>query len=248
MAKQTIRKTPPSISLYGDAKMVLQNKWTHLKGTYGLQEQIIDLIFRKTYAFQNTNADVVKLKTITLNLYYSTYIRATTKLATGILQIQNLDARLQNGDLTLVDDVANVLSRRNYSFATKYCACHNPKAYLMSIAMNLWRNQKSRYARRERIAPTISSEEEGVQLEDIRAEGDILDGIVKKEEITQLKKCVEKLSDKHRQVVLLFYAAQLPVEDIAKTLKIPKGTVKSRLNKARTMLKEEMEAQGYGIR
>ena len=93
------------------------------------QEQIIDLIFRQKYAFQNTNADVVKLKTITLNLYYSTYIRATTKLATGILQIQNLDARLQNGDLTLVDDVANVLSRRNYSFATKYCACHNPKAY-----------------------------------------------------------------------------------------------------------------------
>lgn len=129
MAKQTIRKTPPSISFYADAKMVLQNRWNHLGGTYGLQEQIIDLIFRKRYAFQNTNADVVKLKTITLNLYYSTYIRATTKLATGILQIQNLDARLQNGDLTLVDDVANVLSRRNYSFATKYCACHNPKAY-----------------------------------------------------------------------------------------------------------------------
>ena len=129
MAKQKIRKTPTSISLYGDAKMVLKNKWSHSGGTYDLQEQIIDLIFRQKYAFQNTNADVVKLKTITLNLYYSTYIRATTKLATGILQIQNLDARLQNGDLTLVDDVANVLSRRNYSFATKYCACHNPKAY-----------------------------------------------------------------------------------------------------------------------
>ena len=66
MAKQKIRKTPPSISLYGDAKMVLQNRWNHLGGTYGLQEQIIDLIFRKRYAFLNTNADVVKLKTITL--------------------------------------------------------------------------------------------------------------------------------------------------------------------------------------
>ena len=91
MAKQKIRKTPTSISLYGDAKMVLKNKWSHSGGTYDLQEQIIDLIFRQKYAFQNTNADVVKLKTITLNLYYSTYIRATTKLATGILQIQNLD-------------------------------------------------------------------------------------------------------------------------------------------------------------
>ena len=129
MAKQTIRKTPPSISLYGDAKMVLLNKWNHLGGTYGLQEQIIDLIFRKRYAFQNINSDVVKLKTITLNLYYSTHIQATTKLATGILQIQNLDARLLTGDFKLVDDIAKVLPRRNYSFATKYCACHNPKAY-----------------------------------------------------------------------------------------------------------------------
>ena len=129
MAKQTVRKTPTSISLYGDAKMVLQNKWSHSGGTYDLQEQIIDLIFRQKYAFQNTNLEIVKLKTATLNLYYSTYIRATTKLATGIHQIQNLDARLLNGDITLVDDIASVLSRRNYSFATKYCACHNPKAY-----------------------------------------------------------------------------------------------------------------------
>lgn len=124
----------------------------------------------------------------------------------------------------------------------------NPKAYLMSIAANLWRNSKSRYARRERIAPTISSGEEGIQLEDVRAEGDMLDGIVKEEAYTQLRKCVEQLPDKHRQVVLLFYAGELSVEDIAKGLKIPKGTVKSRLNKARTVLRKEMEAHGYGIR
>ena len=123
----------------------------------------------------------------------------------------------------------------------------NPKAYLMSIATNLWRNHKSQYARRERIAPTISADEEGIQIEDVRAEGDILDGIVKEEAYTKLRQCVERLQDKQRQVVLLFYAGQLPVEDIAKALKIPKGTVKSRLNKARMKLREEMEAQGYGI-
>lgn len=130
MAKKIIlRKTPLSISLYGDAKIVLQNKWNHLGGTYGLQEQIIDLIFRKKHAFQNTNLEIVKLKTVTLNLYYSTYIRATTKLAIGIHQIQDLDARLLDGDLKLVNDIANVLPRCNYSFATKFCACHNPKIY-----------------------------------------------------------------------------------------------------------------------
>lgn len=122
----------------------------------------------------------------------------------------------------------------------------NPKAYLMSIATNLWRNHKSRYARRERIAPTISSEEEGLQIQDSQTEGSILDDIVKRESIAQLKKCVEELPQKQRQVILLFYAGELSVEGISKALKIPKGTVKSRLNKARLSLREKMEAQGYG--
>lgn len=117
----------------------------------------------------------------------------------------------------------------------------NPKAWLMSVANNIWRNHKSSYARRERIVPTISSEEEGVQIEDIRSEHDVLEQMVKEEEISRLKECVNRLPDKHRQVILLFYAGELSLEDIANTLKIPKGTVKSRLNKAREKLKKEME-------
>ena len=117
----------------------------------------------------------------------------------------------------------------------------NPKAYLMSVATNIWRNHKSMYARHERIAPTISSDEDGVQIEDIRSEHDILEQIVKKEEISRLKKCVDCLPDKQKQVILLFYAGDLSLEDIANALKIPKGTVKSRLNKARERLRKEME-------
>lgn len=117
----------------------------------------------------------------------------------------------------------------------------NPKAYLMSVATNIWRNHKSMYARHERIAPTISSDAEGVQIEDIRSEHDILEQIVRKEEISQLKKCVDCLPDKQKQVILLFYAGDLSLEDIANALKIPKGTVKSRLNKARERLRKEME-------
>ncbi|MDO5156028.1 MAG: RNA polymerase sigma factor [Eubacteriales bacterium] len=122
----------------------------------------------------------------------------------------------------------------------------NPKAYLMSIATNLWKNHKSQYARRQRIAPTISTEEEGVQVEDIKAEHDLLNQVVQNELNDQIRSCVAKLPDKQRQVIVLFYAAQLSIEEIAKILRIPKGTVKSRLNKARAMLKEEMEVQGYG--
>lgn len=121
----------------------------------------------------------------------------------------------------------------------------NPKAYLISVASNLWRNHKSRYARRQRIAPSVPIEE-GMQIADAGTDGDLSDGVVKREAVSELKKCVDKMPEKYKQVILLFYAGELSLEEIAQVLKIPKGTVKSRLNKARTMLREEMEAQGYG--
>ena len=128
-----------------------------------------------------------------------------------------------------------------FELRNKIIADKNPKAYLLSIATNIWKNHKSKYARRERIAPTISSDAEGIQIEDVQGGTDVLEQIVKEEQLEQLRSCVERLPDKHRQVITLFYAGDLSLEDIAKVLKIPKGTVKSRLHKAKEQLKKEME-------
>ena len=117
----------------------------------------------------------------------------------------------------------------------------NPKAYLLSIATNIWKNHKSMYARRERIAPTVSSEMEGIQIEDIRSDQDVLEQVVKEEQLGLLRKCVDNLPEKQRQVITLFYAGELSLEEISKVLKIPKGTVKSRLHKAKEELRKEME-------
>lgn len=117
----------------------------------------------------------------------------------------------------------------------------NPKSYLLSIATNLWKNHKSTYARHERIAPTISAEEEGVQIEDVRSENDMLEQIIKDEELSNLKACVERLPDKQKQVIKLFYAGETSIEEIARILRIPRGTVKSRLHQAKENLRKEME-------
>lgn len=117
----------------------------------------------------------------------------------------------------------------------------NPKAFLMSISANLWKNHKSKYARHERIAPTVSSEAEGIQIEDVKAEQDMLEQIVKEEQLSYLRDCVERLPEKQKQVIQLFYAGELSIEDIAGVLKIPKGTVKSRLHSAKEQLRKEME-------
>jgi RNA polymerase sigma-70 factor (ECF subfamily) len=56
----------------------------------------------------------------------------------------------------------------------------------------------------------------------------------------QLKKMIEKLPDKDRTVIYLFYLAELSLAEIALILEIPVGTVKSRLSRARESLQQQL--------
>jgi RNA polymerase sigma-70 factor, ECF subfamily len=47
---------------------------------------------------------------------------------------------------------------------------------------------------------------------------------------------LRRLSLRHRQVLVLHYGADLPVEEVARQLQVPTGTVKSRLARARAAL------------
>jgi len=48
----------------------------------------------------------------------------------------------------------------------------------------------------------------------------------------------------HRSVLILFYMEELSLQEIAETLEIPVGTVKSRLHYGKRRLKEKLEAEG----
>jgi RNA polymerase sigma-70 factor (ECF subfamily) len=54
---------------------------------------------------------------------------------------------------------------------------------------------------------------------------------------------IHSLGEKHRLVVILRYYAGLSNEEIAQTLRIPSGTVRSRLHTARQRLKELLSDQ-----
>ena len=58
-----------------------------------------------------------------------------------------------------------------------------------------------------------------------------------KEEYLDLYHAINKLEEKEKICVLLFYMEDYSVAQIAEVLKIPGGTVKSRLNRARKQLK-----------
>jgi RNA polymerase sigma-70 factor (ECF subfamily) len=66
------------------------------------------------------------------------------------------------------------------------------------------------------------------------------------EQRDEILAAVELLGEKHRLVVVLRYYAGLSNEEIAKTLNIPSGTVRSRLHVARRRLKEILENEEKG--
>ena len=51
-----------------------------------------------------------------------------------------------------------------------------------------------------------------------------------------LHKCIQKLDVEQKEIIILRYINELSYDEIAGILKIPEGTVKSRLNRARKKL------------
>ena len=55
---------------------------------------------------------------------------------------------------------------------------------------------------------------------------------------------VQSLKEEYRLVIVLFYYDDLSIRDISRVLDIPVGTVKSRLNRGRELLKNALEEKG----
>ena len=116
---------------------------------------------------------------------------------------------------------------------------NNPKAYLITIATNLWRNQKKKYAIRKQKANVVYLNDENLERLDVDKES-IEEKLVREDEVLLVRELVNKLPDKQRIAILMFYMEEMKLDEIAKALKIPLGTVKSRLNQAKSKLKERM--------
>lgn len=148
----------------------------------------------------------------------------------------------QDGDDLYQDTFMKALELRD-----KIDMQQNPKSYLLSIAVRLWKNRRRKYAWRQRIAGMESFLDERCSnlLEKTGFEENPEEGMLLKEEKAYIMECVSRLDEKYRLPICLLYSSELSVKEIAKVLKVPEGTVKSRLHKARVIIKEKMEVAGY---
>lgn len=121
----------------------------------------------------------------------------------------------------------------------------NPKGFLIAVAANIWKNQRRKLGWRYRIAKVISYDEEFDHISQIM-ETKTPELIIINNELHKLvDMALESLNDKLKIPLYMYYNAELSIEDIASALKIPTGTVKSRLYKARKLVKKYMEVNGY---
>ena len=118
-------------------------------------------------------------------------------------------------------------------------ADQNPKSYLITIAMNLWNNQKRKFLWRRKKVDVVYFEDGAEEnIEDSSPSVD--EDYERREEINRIRQTVQTLPDKLREVILMHFMEELSVEEIAVILAIPAGTVKSRIHKAKKVLKERL--------
>lgn len=120
---------------------------------------------------------------------------------------------------------------------------NNPKGFLISVAIRLWKNNCRKYARRQRIVPMQKLNEDMENTYIFKDELTPEEIVISNELSSMIQIAADKLNDKLKIPLYMYYTAEMSYEDIAAALKIPVGTVKSRLYKARKVLKNTLELE-----
>lgn len=138
------------------------------------------------------------------------------------------------------DDLYQDTFLKLYEIREKTVIEKNPKSYIMTISVNLYRNYKRKHAVRMAITGGEASVEDYM---DVIASKDVQPDtqIVIQEEYRLLRAEINKLPDKYKLPLLLFYMEDIPLTEISKILKLPVGTVKTRLHRAKNILKRKLE-------
>ncbi len=113
------------------------------------------------------------------------------------------------------------------SFYDRFDRSREFEPWITKICVNTYRN----LLRKKRFAPASFLDENEAAPE--------------KEDYSDLHTAINKLPEKFRLALILFYFRDMNINQTAAALGIPEGTVKSRLNKGRKMLKEVLSSEEY---
>jgi RNA polymerase sigma-70 factor (ECF subfamily) len=136
------------------------------------------------------------------------------------------------GDLHEAEDVTqDAFAKASFHWA-RIAAYDQPEAWVRRVAFNNAYNS-TRRARRWLVAMARHGPPPDVPA----ASADHLD----------LHRALARLAPRHREVLVLHYVAELPLDEMARQLRLPVGTVKSRLSRARSALADQVGDERQGV-
>lgn len=118
--------------------------------------------------------------------------------------------------------------------------------WLYRITVNLCKNklkywERHGYYKKRSLDEPVELKEGNVKVDLVSGKPNPVESLESKEKIAIIRKAIDTLNETHRTVLILRDREMMQYEEIAKVLKCEVGTVKSRLHRARSMLKEKLE-------
>ncbi len=125
------------------------------------------------------------------------------------------------GDRVEAEDAVQEAFARAVAAGDRFRRVDNPEAWLRTVALNVLRRRWRRSRLFTSVSPRVATAAE--------VPGVSADHLV-------LVEALRELPFQQRETIVLFYLADLSVREVAATLKVAEGTVKSRLTRAREAL------------
>lgn len=136
------------------------------------------------------------------------------------------------GDLAEAQDAVQEAFVRALTKPRAFARLDNPEAWLRTVAVNVAR---SRWRRMRRLDVLIGRAGQRAQ---------VAPGLGLSPDRVVLMAAIRGLPPAQRMVIALFYFADLSVREVAETLRVPEGTVKVRLARARNRLGKLLTEDG----
>lgn len=183
-------------------------------------------------------------------------------------KIAGLVAKIQSGDKSAFDELYKLTSERAYFVALEFTKNNQDaedilqESYIKALSkineldkpesFSSWLNQivanKSKDFLKKKKTMLFNSDEEETDATELLPNEDTSFSPEESLDQTELQKTVmevlDELSEEKRACVLMMYFEELSVGEIAETLEIPEGTVKTRLFSARKDLKDKFAKRG----
>ncbi|MGA0173635.1 MAG: RNA polymerase sigma factor, partial [Phycisphaerales bacterium] len=140
------------------------------------------------------------------------------------------------GNRAAAEDVFQETFLQIHLSAESFDATRTFKPWLFTIAANKARDLHRRQKRRQAasLSAPVGNHDEGASFVDLLAGDDETPDqpVARAEEAARIKAVVEDLPSHYREILLLSYFHRMSYQQIAETLSVPLGTVKSRLHSA----------------